>query len=68
MTCPAQPAERGGELSVGGGGVGRSRSLIILVVLCHGLLGRPARSTIPEAAGELPEQIWGVRFGVMQPV
>ena len=41
--------------------------LIILVVLCSGLLGRPAEPIILEPASELSQQTWSAKPGVPEP-
>jgi hypothetical protein len=47
--------------------MGRSRRLIILLVLCSGLVGRPAETIILEPASKLSKQTWSATFGVPQP-
>ena len=46
--------------------MGRSRMLIILVVLCSGVLGRPAETIILEPASKLSQQPWSAKPGVPQ--
>src|SRR6266545_6863936 len=47
--------------------MGRSRMLIILVVLCSGLVGRPAEPIILEPASELSQRTWSAKPGVPEP-
>ena len=47
--------------------MGRSSMLIILLVLCSGLVGRPGETIILEPAGQLSQQTWSAKPGVPQP-
>jgi hypothetical protein len=47
--------------------MGRSRMLIILVVLCSGLVGRPTATIILEPASTLSKETWRATPGVPQP-
>jgi hypothetical protein len=44
-----------------------SRRLIILVVLCIGLVGRPAETIILAPASEQSQQPWSAKPGLPQP-
>jgi hypothetical protein len=47
--------------------MGRSRMLIILIVLCSGLVGGPAATIILEPPIELSQQPWRAKSGAPQP-
>ena len=67
MIFPGQLGKQGCEPPVTGRRKEESRMLIILVVLCSGLLGRPAEPIILEPASELSKQTWSAKPGVPEP-